>query len=83
MNSSRQASLYRELSERLLQSVPAIPHELSTLESPEFALCIGFFRRDKGYHIAVESWKNYVSPETTVQLVIAGPAIDDEGRLYL
>ncbi|MGI0154694.1 MAG: glycosyltransferase family 4 protein, partial [Thermoplasmata archaeon] len=68
----------------LLQNVTErIPRELEPLRELPFVSCPGFFRKEKGFDLAVEAWSKLPSEMSGLRLVIVGPAITHDGKGYL
>lgn len=48
-----------------------------------FAISLGYYRREKGYHLAIKVWKILLQRGINLKLIIAGPVVDKAGESYV
>ena len=59
------------------------PSDLKLQIANEYAMCFGFFRKDKGFHLAIQAWHLAQKELKSLQLLIVGPISNDDGEEYL
>jgi glycosyltransferase involved in cell wall biosynthesis len=62
---------------------PKKPEDIPFHILNDYALCFGFFRKDKGFHIAVQASSFVKDQLGGTKLLIVGPALDLDGIKYL
>lgn len=59
------------------------PLYLTSHIANEYALCFGFLREEKGFHLAIQAWHLAQKDLKQLQLLIVGPVGNEDGEKYL